>query len=386
MADGVLAELDRIRVSHPSSPEAALARVDILCSLGKDVEATAAIQTALETRPDAARSMIPRLEAIISRTSPNATALMALATAHRALNDATQAGKACREAYQTDRAAAPQVIRFSADLISSDPQAIVPYLTMAEIYLDDGEISAAAEKLAQVATRMDAPLEEMQTLLDQVIQRDSGTARVAFLAGEILHRFGQPAAAVGMYKKSLERDPGMLDAVLKGYVSILEQDAELGEARLARAQALALQQEFGEATEELEKAVHSTPSLASEVIDEAKRIHERLSDNYPLIRLLSDLLLGARRLEEAGEILAPAVGRKWERRILKSWRAESKKAIKAMKKGGMKTAKVGDKAVEEFFRATREVQAGFAKKFGVEDLFGDVADSLRQFRDARKSR
>src|SRR5262249_9712513 len=40
ISEGVLAELDRIRIAHPVSPEAGLARVEILCSLGKDAAAT----------------------------------------------------------------------------------------------------------------------------------------------------------------------------------------------------------------------------------------------------------------------------------------------------------------------------------------------------------
>ena len=84
--------------------------------------------------------------------------------------------------------------------------------------------------------------------------------------------------------------------------------------------------------------------------------------------------------------LLKSVGRKWERRIIKSWRAEGKKALKALKKGGMKTVKVGEAARKEYFRATREIQAAFSKRFGVESLFGDVAHSLREFRDANKSR
>ena len=48
-------------------------------------------------------------------------------------------------AYRVDRASAPQVIRLCSEMIAEDPKAPLPYLVMAEVYLADGEIVAAAE-------------------------------------------------------------------------------------------------------------------------------------------------------------------------------------------------------------------------------------------------
>jgi len=311
ISEGVLAELDRIRAAHPVSPEAALARVEILCALGKDPAATEAIVSVLESRPESARAMIPRLESILSRNPRHAPAFLALASAHRGLEDIPRAAEACRSAYRADRGAAPQVIRICSELISQDPKAAVPYLCMAEIYLTDGEIAAATEKLFQAATRAEERQEEILEILDEATKRDSGTARVAFLAAEILARFGRETEAVRSFRKALERDSGMLETVLNGYNALLAKNGRLGEALLARAQALALRQEFDSAIADLELAVRATPSLAPEAISEAMRLHERRSGSYRLVSLLTDLLFAAGRLEEADSALELELKRKW---------------------------------------------------------------------------
>jgi len=311
ISEGVLAELDRIRAVHPVSPEAALARVDILCALGRDPAATEAIVSVLESRPESARAMIPRLDSILSRNPGHAPAFLALARAHRGLEDIPHAAEACRSAYRADRGAAPQVIRICSELISQDPKAAVPYLSMAEIYLADGEIAAATEKLFQAATRAEERQEEILEILDEATKRDSGTARVALLAAEILARFGRETAAVRSFRKALERDSGMLETVLSGYNALLAKNGRLGEALLARAQALALRQEFDPAIADLELAVRATPSLAPEAISEALRLHERRPGSYRLVALLTDLLFAAGRLEEADAALESELKRKW---------------------------------------------------------------------------
>jgi tetratricopeptide (TPR) repeat protein len=313
IAEGVLTELERIRAAHPVSPEAATARIEILCATGNDAVATEAIADLVEARPDAARSVIPRLESILGRSPRLAPAHLALARAHRALGDVPRAAEACRTAYRADRSSAPRVIRACAELAADDPKCPIPYLTMAEIYLTDNEVAAAAEKLHQAATRCEGPADETVELLEKVLARDPGTPRVAWLAAEIQLRFGRHAGAVRLFRLAMDRDPGMLDAALKGLQSVLEKEPDLGEARLARAQALALRQEFDAAVEDLEAALRSAPSLAPAITAEALRIQPRRPGNYRLVTLLADLLLASGRLDEAAQLLESERKRKWER-------------------------------------------------------------------------
>ncbi|MCI0568080.1 MAG: tetratricopeptide repeat protein [Acidobacteria bacterium] len=312
ISEGVLTELDRIRVSFPVSPQAAQARVEILCALGKDAAATEAIQAILGNNPDSARSLLPRLEEILSRSPRLAPALLALAGAQRALNETALAAEACRSAYRADPGCASQVIKLCSEMIASEPKAAGPYLTMAEIYLADGEVAAAAEKLAQAASRTEGSHDEELALLEAIIAKDSGTARIAFLAGEILARAGRHGAAAHAYRKALEREAGLLDPILKGLNALVEKEPKLGEARLVRAQALSLRQEFDAAIEDLEATVRSAPSLLSEVVVEAQRIHQRRPGGYRLVSLLSDALLASERLQEAAELLEGALKRSSE--------------------------------------------------------------------------
>ena len=217
ISEGVLTELDRIRASHPVSPEAAAARVEILFTLGNDRATTEAISALLECRPDSARSLLPTLESILGRSPRLAPALLAMARAQRALKDTARAAEACRGAYRVDRGSAPQVIRLCSEMIAEDPKASLPYLIMAEVYLADGEIAAAAEKLFQAAARAEGPRDDVLKVLEEITSRDSGTTRVAFLSAEILARSGRLPAAVRAYRNALEKDPGVLEQVLKGY-------------------------------------------------------------------------------------------------------------------------------------------------------------------------
>jgi tetratricopeptide (TPR) repeat protein len=303
ISEGVLTELDRIRASHPVSPEAAAARVEILFAQGNDRGATEAISALLESRPDSARNMIPRIEAILARSPRLAPAHLAMSKAQRALKDASRAAESCRSAYRLDKGCAPQVIRSCSEMIAEDPKSPLAYLTLAEIYLADDEIAAAAEKLFQAASRTEGPQDEVLKVLEALSAKDSGTARVAFLSAEILARSGRLAAAVRAYRKALERDPGLLEAALKGYQILLEKDPQLGEARLARAQALVLRQEFAPALEELEGALRATPGAAREILDEALTLRQRWPGSYRLVTLITDLLMTGERLPEAAGIL-----------------------------------------------------------------------------------
>ena len=340
ISEGVLTELDRIRASHPVSPEAAAARVEILFTLGNDRATTEAISALVESRPDSARSLIPTLESILGRSPRLAPALLAMARAQCALKDTARAAEACRSAYRVDRASAPQVIRLCSEMISEDPKAPLPYLTMAEVYLADGEIVAAAEKLFQAAARTEGPQDDVLKVLEEITSRDSGTTRVAFLSAEILARSGRLPAAARAYRNALEKDPGVLEQVLKGYNLLLEKDPKLGEARLARARALTLRQEFPAVVEDLEAAVRCTPSLAGEVLDEARRVRQSCPGNYRLVVLLADLLLSAERFQEAAEVLEVEIQRPSEPNerlalLVRLWRAhlargESAEAKKAL--------------------------------------------------------
>jgi len=84
--------------------------------------------------------------------------------------------------------------------------------------------------------------------------------------------------------------------------------------------------------------------------------------------------------------LLSSIGKKWERRIVKSWRSESQKAVEVMLKGGMKLAKVSEKARQQFFQLALQKQPEFAKQLEVTDLMGEVVDALRKFREARSTR
>jgi tetratricopeptide (TPR) repeat protein len=312
ISEGVLTELDRIRSEFPISPQAALARVEILFALGKDTPAIEAIEGLLERNPDQARTLLPRLEAILTRSPRLAPALLALARAQLVLKEAVLAAEAARSAYRLDPAVAPQVIKLCSEIIATQPTAAAPYLAMAEIYLSDGEIPAAAEKLAQAASRTEGPHDEELALLETIVAKDSGTGRVAFLAGEVLARAGRHALAARAYHKALAREAGLLEPVLKGLSLLVEKEPNLGEARLVRAQAHSLRQEFDETVGDLEAALRASPALAGEVIAEARRIHQRRPGGYRLVSLLSDALLGAERFQEAAEVLDAALQRTWE--------------------------------------------------------------------------
>ncbi|HEV8376844.1 MAG TPA: tetratricopeptide repeat protein, partial [Candidatus Polarisedimenticolia bacterium] len=326
ISEGVLTELDRIRAAFPAATQAAEARVEILSALGKDAAATEAIQNLLDSRPECARSMLPRLEAILARSPRLAPALLCVARAQRVLKETSLAAEACRSAYRMDPACAPEVIKLCSEIIAGDPTVAGPYLTMAEIYLADGEVPAAAEKLSQAAFRVEGANDEVLSLLESIVAKDSGTARVAFLAAEILSRAGRLPAATRAYRKALEREAGLVDPVLKGLNSVLESEPRLGEARLARAQALALRQEFDAAVLDLESGIRATPSILPDALNEARRLYPRRPASYRLVSLLSEMLLAAEKLHETVEFLDEALKRTWEpgeRLILlvRLWRA-----------------------------------------------------------------
>ncbi len=79
-----------------------------------------------------------------------------------------------------------------------------------------------------------------------------------------------------------------------------------------------------------------------------------------------------------------AVGRKWEGRITKEWRAENSRAFDAMQKQGTKLVKWSSAERQKFFQATAEVRGDFARTWGLDTLMRRISEDLDQFRQARR--
>jgi TRAP-type C4-dicarboxylate transport system substrate-binding protein len=78
-----------------------------------------------------------------------------------------------------------------------------------------------------------------------------------------------------------------------------------------------------------------------------------------------------------------AVGRKWEGRITKEWRAENARATLAMQKQGTRLIKWSAAERLKFFQATAAVRGDFARTWGLDALMRRVSEDLEQFREAR---
>ncbi len=79
-----------------------------------------------------------------------------------------------------------------------------------------------------------------------------------------------------------------------------------------------------------------------------------------------------------------AVGKKWEPRFVKSWRAENDKALLAMQKQGTKLVHVTNESRESFFHAASEQRSTFSKTYNTEDLMTHIADDLQQYRGTKR--
>jgi TRAP-type C4-dicarboxylate transport system substrate-binding protein len=79
-----------------------------------------------------------------------------------------------------------------------------------------------------------------------------------------------------------------------------------------------------------------------------------------------------------------AVGRKWEGRITKEWRAENAHAVEAMVKQGTKLVKWAPAERQRFFQATAAVRGDFARTWGLEPLMRRISEDLEAFRQARR--
>ena len=79
-----------------------------------------------------------------------------------------------------------------------------------------------------------------------------------------------------------------------------------------------------------------------------------------------------------------AVGRKWEGRITKEWRAENAHAVEAMAKQGTKLVKWSAAERQKFFQATAAVRGDFARTWGLEALMRRISEDLEGFRQARR--
>jgi TRAP-type C4-dicarboxylate transport system substrate-binding protein len=79
-----------------------------------------------------------------------------------------------------------------------------------------------------------------------------------------------------------------------------------------------------------------------------------------------------------------AIGRKWEGRITKEWRAENARATLAMVKQGTKLVKWPAAERQKFFQAASAVRGDFARTWGLEALMRRISEDLEGFRLARQ--
>lgn len=79
-----------------------------------------------------------------------------------------------------------------------------------------------------------------------------------------------------------------------------------------------------------------------------------------------------------------SIGRKWEARVMKSWRAEQQKAEKAMVKQGSRVMEWPQAERETFFKETSKARGAYAKKWGIEALMRRMSDDLDKYRAGKK--
>jgi TRAP-type C4-dicarboxylate transport system substrate-binding protein len=79
-----------------------------------------------------------------------------------------------------------------------------------------------------------------------------------------------------------------------------------------------------------------------------------------------------------------AVGRKWEVRITREWRAENSRAMDAMIKQGTRLVRWAAEERQRFFQATAAVRGDFARTWGLETLMRRISLDLQQFRENRR--
>jgi TRAP-type C4-dicarboxylate transport system substrate-binding protein len=80
-----------------------------------------------------------------------------------------------------------------------------------------------------------------------------------------------------------------------------------------------------------------------------------------------------------------AVGRKWEGRITREWRAENSRAVGAMIKQGTRLVRWATAERERFFQATSAVRGDFARTWGLEALMRRISQDLQLFRQNRQN-
>jgi TRAP-type C4-dicarboxylate transport system substrate-binding protein len=78
------------------------------------------------------------------------------------------------------------------------------------------------------------------------------------------------------------------------------------------------------------------------------------------------------------------VGRKWESRIIKVWRAENDRAIAALEKQGTRIVRWSDAERQKFFQATAAQRGEFARRWGLEALMRRISEDLEGFREATR--
>lgn len=79
-----------------------------------------------------------------------------------------------------------------------------------------------------------------------------------------------------------------------------------------------------------------------------------------------------------------SVSRRWEARLMKSWRAESARAEQAIRKQGTKFVAVPAAERERFFQLAAAQRDAWARRHGLEDLMRRFARDLHEFRGLRR--
>jgi TRAP-type C4-dicarboxylate transport system substrate-binding protein len=79
-----------------------------------------------------------------------------------------------------------------------------------------------------------------------------------------------------------------------------------------------------------------------------------------------------------------AVGEKWRVRMTRSWRAESGRAVEAMRKQGTQLVVWPDEEKQKFFQACAAERGQVARTWGLEALMRRFTDDLDLFRKARQ--
>ncbi len=306
LRDTVLTELRALMGTCPGDPETGLMAIGLLLEVRDMHQALEIASSLLDDHPEHAGHLAGPLETIVEDRADQGCAHFELGRALQILGFHARSAAAFLNAFRRDDSMAAAVQRRLQESMKESPSTAEPYLASSAIHATRGKHQAAAEVLSRATAANPDLAARLLPRLEEIWKQARTSGSVALVYADACLTAGEHEKAAAAFGDTARKDGSLQKQALEGLDRVIEARPDQGAAFLERARIHAARLRLEPARADLDRAFTLAPHRLTEILEVAETLHASAPESAPCAVLVADLLIAARREEDAKRRLEEA--------------------------------------------------------------------------------